>query len=274
MTIEASTRVRLDRPAIAVWRAPGVLQVGIDDPSVVLEGVPRALADAVPLLAHPCTTEELATLLPRLDPEWLPWLVDRLGSAGLLATATPVVEPSILVVGAGPLAAAVAHAVAVGGRHVDRLDPVGFAALPSRPDAPELVLLATGTAEPDRALTDALFREGRAHLVVRLEPDRAVVGPLVVPGSTPCVRCSDFVRGHLDPAWPHLLAQLCREGVEPVPALRTWAASTAAVQVHAWQAGAAADASGASLELTLPDYRLRRRAWPAHPACGCLLTPG
>ncbi|MFT4107989.1 hypothetical protein, partial [Propionicimonas sp.] len=116
MTIDSSTRVRLGRPALAVWRAPGVLQVGLDDPAIVLEGVPRGLADAVPLLAHPCTAEELATLLPRLDPEWLPWLVQRLDTTGLLTTTAPLAEASVLVVGAGPLATAVAAAVGVGGR--------------------------------------------------------------------------------------------------------------------------------------------------------------
>ncbi|HMA47001.1 MAG TPA: hypothetical protein VKP11_07365 [Frankiaceae bacterium] len=28
-------------------------------------------------------------------------------------------------------------------------------------------------------------------------------------------------------------------------------------------------ATGATLELALPDWRLRRRSWPVHPACRC-----
>lgn len=268
------TRVRLTRPALAVWRSPGVLQVGLDAPALVVEGVPRGLAEVVPLLAHPSTVDELTTLLPQLDRRWTAWLVDRLQDAGLLSPAEATPEPTVLVVGTGVLAAAVASAVASTGLGATRLDPVGFAALPPRQDGPELVVLAGPNAEPDRAITDGLFRDGRTHLVVRLEPDRAVVGPLVQPGRTPCVRCLDLVRVRLDPAWPHLLAQLCREPVEPDPTLLAWAATTAAIQVRAWLAGGPSDSCGASIELGLPDYRLRYRSWPAHPACGCLLPPG
>ncbi len=274
MALIEGTRVRLARPALALWRSPGVLQIGLDAPALVLEGVPRGLAEVVPLLAHPSTADGLSTLLPELDRRWPAWLIDRLQDAGLLGATDAPCEPAVLIVGAGVLADAVSTAVTRAGLVSTRLDPVGFAALPPRPDGPELVLLAGPHAEPDRAITDGLFREGRPHLVVRLEPDRAVVGPLVQPGRTPCVRCLDLVRVRLDPAWPHLLAQLCREPVEPDPTLLAWAATTAAVQVRAWLAGGPPDSCGASIELGLPDYRLQHRSWPAHPACGCLLPPG
>ena len=70
------------------------------------------------------------------------------------------------------------------------------------------------------------------------------------------------------------ISQLCREPVDAAPVLVEWAATTASVQVQAWLAGGAPEACGGSLELTLPDYRLRTRAWPAHPGCGCVLPPG
>ncbi len=266
--------MKLVRPAAAVWRSAGVLQVGLDPPSVVLEGVPPGLADAVGLLANPCTHEELGTLLPRLDAHWLAWLLGRLSDAGLLAPVEPGPAPSLLVVGTGALAASVTDALTGTGLDATRIDPSGLAVLPPRPDRPELVLLAPSATEPDRALTDTLFREGRTHLVVRIEPDRAVVGPLVVPGQTPCIRCQDLTRVRMDAGWPHLLAQLCREQVEPGPTLLAWAGATAAVQARAWFAGATPETCGAALELGLPDYRLSTRSWPAHPGCGCLVPPG
>lgn len=268
------TRVRLTRPTLALWRSPGVLQVGLDSPALVLEGVPRGLADAVPLLTQPCTTDELGALLPHLDHRWLDWLVSRLDDAGLIAPTDPAPRPALVVVGAGALAEAVATALGTAGLRPAQLDPVEFAASPPAEADSELVVLAGPAVEPDRSVTDDLFRSGRTHLVVRLEPDRAVVGPLVHPGRTPCVRCQDLSRVHLDPAWPHLLAQLCREPVEAPPALREWAATTASVQVQAWLGGGTPEACGGSLELTLPDYRLRTRPWPAHPGCGCVLPPG
>ncbi len=274
MAPDTGTRVQLTRPAVALWRAPGVLQVGLDAPALVLEPVPEGLAEAIPLLARPHSHDELRTLLPSLDRAWLGWLLDRLTTAGLLVPAPAAPEAVLRVVGAGALAEAVTAALGDNGLRASRLDPVRFAALPPAPDGPEVVLLAGATVEPDRATTDALFRDGRAHLVVRLEPGRAVVGPFVQPGRTPCVRCLDLGRVRLDPAWPQLLAQLCREPVTPEPALVAWGAATAAVQVRAWLAGALPETAGATLEVSVAEFRLHSRAWPAHPGCGCLVPPG
>ena len=267
-----STRVRLRSPKLAVWRSPGVLQVGLDAPALVLDGVPDQLAGALPLLASPNSADELITLLPGLEPSWVHWLLARLDANGLLEPATRPRPPGLAVVGTGLIATAVAAALA--DLQVERLDPMAHASAALRragQPGPRLTILAGPTAEPDRTVTDALFGAGRAHLVVRLEPDRAVVGPLVVPGRTPCVRCLDLSRCRLDSAWPHLLAQLCREPVDPDRALLAWAAATAGVQVRAWLAGGDPETCGGSLELGLADFRLRSRRWPAHPACGCLL---
>ena len=273
-----TTTLRLSRPTIAVWRSPGVLQIGLDSPALVLSGVPRALPLAVELLSRSQGTDDLARLLPELDPAWVDWLVARLAAAGMMAPApTPSVAVSRLaVVGTGDLAEAVVTALTAAGLGVLRPGPAALTADESATGhaGAELIILAGTTAEPDRALTDALFRSGRHHLAVRLEPDRAVVGPLVIPGRSPCVRCQDLNRCRLDAAWPHLLAQLCRETVAAEPTLLSWAASTAAVQVRAWLAGGSPETLGSTLELGLADFRLGSRTWPAHPRCGCLLPLG
>jgi hypothetical protein len=253
-----------------------VLQVGLDSPALVLTGVPTALPLAIELLARPQGTDDLARLLPDLDPAWIDWLVDRLTAAGMMIPSQAVLVATLAVVGTGALADAVAESVRRTGLHVVRAEPAALTG--DGPAAaggvPELVILAGESAEPDRTLTDALFRSGRPHLVVRLEPDRAVVGPLVIPGRSPCVRCLDLNRCRLDEAWPHLLAQLCREAVAPEPTLLAWAASTATVQVRAVLAGGAPETAGSTLELGLADFRLHSRSWPAHPRCGCLLPIG
>ena len=268
--------LRLTRPAVAVWRSPGVLQVGLDSPALVLTGVPTALPLAIELLARPQGTEDLARLLPDLDPEWIDWLVDRLTAAGLMTPSRAARVATLALVGTGALADAVADCLKRTGLHVVRAQPAAFAGddAVAADGLPELVILAGDSAEPDRTLTDALFRAGRPHLVVRLEPDRAVVGPLVIPGRSPCVRCQDLNRCRLDDAWPHLLAQLCREPVAAEPTLLAWAASTATVQVRALLAGGTPETTGSTLELGLADFRLHSRAWPAHPRCGCLLPIG
>jgi hypothetical protein len=99
-----------------------------------------------------------------------------------------------------------------------------------------------------------------------------VVGPLVVPGVTSCLRCGDLHRVDADPRWPHLAAQLTAADPPPSGATVTCllTVATAALQALAYLDGSAAPATlGATVELRPPDLRPRVRRWPAHPACGC-----
>lgn len=277
----AATRYRLARPLPLTWRQQGVLQLGLDD-GLVLEGVPTSLPLAIGALVEPRTLSELARLAPEVPEPWLSWLLARLGSGGLLATG-PVGRPTLGLVGGGGLADAIAGLLErTGVADLVRLansrprgrrrSPVPLPHWSELADQlPGFVVVATDTQEPDRSLTDILARTGRTHLIVRLEADRAVVGPLVVPGRSPCVRCQDLLRCRYDPAWPRLVAQLCRDRAAPDPLLIAWAASTAVVQVRAQLTGGHPDATGRTLELGCVDYVLRTREWQVHPGCGCVL---
>lgn len=279
--------MRLRDAALPLWRAPGILQVGLEPgDSVVLEGVPESLADVVRVLVSPQTRSGLGRLVPLVAPEWIDWLLARLTSGGLLQEVPaqrPTPQPGVVVIGSGALATSLAAALADSGlSRIDRLAtapatadegthgaPVHWSRAPQA--CPAIAIVAAETAEPDRCLTDDLFRANRPHLLVRLEPGNAVVGPLVLPGRTPCVRCHDLRRAHLDRAWPALLAQLCRERIEPHPTLLAWASWTATLQIRALLAGSGPETLGRSLELASGDYVVRARQWPAHPACGCLV---
>ena len=72
-------------------------------------------------------------------------------------------------------------------------------------EVPDLALVCDDTAEHR---TTALAAAGVPHLLGRLEVDRAVVGPGVLPGRSPCAGCLDHVRTDRDPQWPALQAQL------------------------------------------------------------------
>lgn len=113
------------------------------------------------------------------------------------------------------------------------------------------------------------------HLPVVVRETTAVIGPLVLPGRTPCVRCVELTRGDRDPVWPVLAAQLVGEphGVEPCDiVLASAAASIVALHVLAWLDRGERElppSVGGVLELSLVDLRLRRRTVAAHPGCGC-----
>lgn len=59
------------------------------------------------------------------------------------------------------------------------------------------------------------LREDVSHLPVSFERGRVTVGPLVVPGQSPCLACRDAHDRDSDPAWPLLHAQLI--GRDPGP---------------------------------------------------------
>jgi hypothetical protein len=100
-----------------------------------------------------------------------------------------------------------------------------------------------------------------------------VVGPLVQPGRSACLRCLDLARADRDPGWPALATQLAMPtpGVAPCDAALALAvaAQTALQALTLLDGGALPGAVGGTLELALPDWRWRRRSWQLHPDCDC-----
>jgi len=138
---------------------------------------------------------------------------------------------------------------------------------------PDLVVLASGRDDV-RERARRLVLDGTAHLLVEVRDATGVVGPLVLPGRTPCLRCLDLTRSDLDPAWPVLAHQLPVAGDGELGCdgpLALAVAAQAAMQVLAMADGTAVPAAlGGTLELALPDWRWRRRTWPLHADCGCV----
>lgn len=135
----------------------------------------------------------------------------------------------------------------------------------------DLVVLAQPWAASD-PLAGGYQRSGQPHLVATVRGQTGVVGPLVVPGSTACLRCGELHRRDADPRWPELAAQLTAD--EPVPSGATvtclLTAVLAAVQVLAYlDRGPAPAVLEAAFEIHPADLVPRVRRWVAHPSCGC-----
>jgi hypothetical protein len=142
---------------------------------------------------------------------------------------------------------------------------------------PDLVVLIEHGAA-DAAGASRLVSADVAHLSVVIREDDVMVGPLVRPGSGPCLRCLDLHRGDRDPAWPSILAQLLGSpALSAAPeevALSGLGAGLAALQVLGHLDDVAEPAAArATLEIELPDGLIARRTWPAHPGCGCHWPP-
>ena len=128
---------------------------------------------------------------------------------------------------------------------------------PLRDEAADLVVLARPWAASD-PLAAAVLAGQVPHLVATVRGENGIVGPLVVPGRTNCLRCADLHRQDADPRWPRLAVQLT--ATEPPPSGATvtclLTAATAALQVLAYLDGTAAPITlDATVELRPPDLR-------------------
>src|SRR5215468_1724544 len=148
---------------------------------------------------------------------------------------------------------------------------------------PDLAVLAgpgAPGAQADPVTLADLMRLRVPHLAVRADEAIGVVGPLVEPGRSACLRCVDLSKAARDPAWPMILAQASGSAgggagaaVSPQACGAVLAAATAALA--AAQALAFIDravplvTAGGTLEVVLPDWQWRRRSWPPHAACTC-----
>ncbi len=145
----------------------------------------------------------------------------------------------------------------------------------TRPDL--TVLIADDVLDSRRG--DELVRQDVPHLAVVVSADRAVVGPLVLPGRTPCLRCLDLHRRDRDPGWPQVVAQLLSAQVRRTSGRAETASATAVAGLASLQALVHLDGHvtpvsvGRTLELSLPDGLVERRAWRLHHACGCARLP-
>lgn len=129
--------------------------------------------------------------------------------------------------------------------------------------------------EPPTDMVERLMRDDRPHLPAGTRGTDGVVGPFVLPGTTPCLRCVDLTRCQTDPGWAAVRDQLSSPD-------RTTHLSTAAsgVAIHAVAALAAAEVLariegrvpatvGATATISAQDPLPTLRRWPTQPACGC-----
>jgi hypothetical protein len=169
-------------------------------------------------------------------------------------------------------------------RIVELLEAAGLSQLSVYPSLAELAPKTVGRRAPDfvvLATVGVLDYEAFAvldhlaipHLAVSVRELTGIVGPLVLPGTTSCLHCQELQRADRDPRWPSLARQFHQvtDGLRCPATLAAMVAATATVQVVSHLDGDAPATIEGSLEVTLPDWRLRRRSWHRHPDCPCAL---
>jgi bacteriocin biosynthesis cyclodehydratase domain-containing protein len=184
----------------------------------------------------------------------------------------------VVVAGSGRLAAEICSLLRLAGARAALIGPYagGPAGVPAGPDRDPNPALAVvvGALPLDAAVAADWHAAGVAHLPVAVGTATALVGPVVHPGSTACLRCMDLTRADLDPGWPALLAQALPAAVGPVAEVD---AETSLLAVTASVTAMAAltvldgrdGATGLSLEISLPWPEITQRRWLPHPDCAC-----
>src|SRR6516165_8762324 len=140
------------------------------------------------------------------DGDGLTNLVAQLVGAGV---ATECRQPrgraaSIRIHGRGPLSDLLVEALRCSGARIAQSSQPHAAVSPT---AVDLVVLSDYLLADPRMVRD-LHTRGVPHLPVRVRDGTGLVGPLVIPGVTSCLRCADLHRSDRDAAWPVVASQL------------------------------------------------------------------
>jgi hypothetical protein len=253
-------RIRLDPAHPVLWRDADTVQLGVD-----------------------------AALTLPVDGPWIPRLLHELAqgiderafevvahSAGaplsdarrLRALLGPVLRDDV----PRPVVALEA-APAVGVRTMLRLEEALADAGVDLTDSPGAVpLLVRHGAVPAREAAH-LLAEDRAHLALAFDAGGATIGPLVVPGRTPCLSCRDSHDRDRDPAWAALHVQLLERDPGPVPLALIASAADAVADLLAGQEEAERSGSGRRIRIRRGGVRSSQTAG-FHADCLCRSPQG
>lgn len=164
-----------------------------------------------------------------------------------------------------------------GSVNVEHEQPVQISAYDPETDLSKLdlvVVIGFGTVDPARMWR--LISEQVPHLPIVWGEAGATIGPVVLPGRTPCLRCLDLHRRDADIAWPLVAAQLHANtdaGFAEESLIANTASAIAVGQILGIIDGRGPGNPGQAVEVNLPDGLPRVRDWAPHPDCGCMSIP-
>lgn len=202
-------------------------------------------------------------------------IADAVAPAAPVGVRRPAPVRRVHLLGAGQISEVLRGPLSVNGCKVSTGPSPGLTLDPHRPPwhrrgpAPDLVVLA-GPVAVDPVITVALARAGQAHMHVHCRDGRVVVGPTVVPGASPCLRCADLYRADRDPRWPFVAAQLIAHTPRAeIPALTAATALVLAEVAATREPARSLQTVGATVEINPAEGLWHRRDWPADERCTC-----
>jgi bacteriocin biosynthesis cyclodehydratase domain-containing protein len=280
--------LKLDPRYPLLWRTPTSLQFGVDAPPVLLPAVTNADERMIAALVGGVSRSGLSAIGTSAGAE-------EAEVARLLDAVSPVLLPappgpgaagkSVALSGTGPTVDGIAAMLRSHGIRVRVNDTGGkrpeFAIPdPAIPDLaiPDLaIIVAQFVIEPE--LHGLWLRRDVPHLAVVFGDTEVRIGPMIEPGSGPCLHCLERQRTDADPAWPAIASQLWGRSSPAETALASSEAAALTTRLAVARLGdlqslAELLPTATSLHLDADSGRISRRNWCPHPECACLALPG
>ncbi|CAN5227941.1 cyclodehydratase [soil metagenome] len=251
--------LRLDPRYPMAWRTPTSLQFGIDPELLRIDGVSETQERLLAALAAGVSRPGL-TMIAQGEGHELDDLLERVRPL-LVAPADTGVD-AIALSGTGRLVAVLHQALRDAGASVAAAADAATLA----EGAPDLAIIVSSHVTPP-ALHGLWLRRDVPHLPIIAGDGGVTVGPIVEPGSGPCLLCLELHHRDADPAWPALATQLLGRSADEPAALVLEAAAVALRLVLDRLSNGPAPA--VSVRIDAATGRRDYRQWQPHPDCGC-----
>ncbi len=268
--------LKLDPRYRLLWRSPTSLQFGLDAPPVVLSALSDADDRMLAALARGVSRSGVSMIAEDAggSESDAVRLLDALAPV-LLPERTPSTPPphTVALSGTGRTADGIATALGASGIAVHRGEPTNEV-VSARADL--AIIVAHFVVDPE--LHGSWLRRDVPHLTVVFGDRVARIGPVVEPGSTPCLYCLERHTTDADAAWPAIESQLWGQRSPAETAIVAEEVIALVSRYAVSRLGGQAQESSTfppatSLQLDTETGALTERVWRPHPECACLALP-
>lgn len=279
----------LDPRLPLLWRTPHSLQLGLDDPPVVLLRATTAHERMLAGLAIGLTREGLDLIGTEsgLSAEEVAEFESAIRPALAIAT-TPAItrvyidgvgptsdrlklrlreaglEPCRLLSASTPNEDAEAHKVAKMTKVAEMATVADVTTV-----AEFAVIVGDYVLDPERR--GYWLRRDIPHLPLIFGDTSVTIGPFIEPGAGPCLYCLELHRTDADPAWPAIASQLLGKSSTAQSPFAASEAATMATRMllSRVRLGATGGEARPAITVNVDTGETRESLWRAHPQCAC-----
>jgi bacteriocin biosynthesis cyclodehydratase domain-containing protein len=262
--------LRLDARYATVWRDPFSLQIGVDPARVILRDVSTAQERMIAALESGVSRSGL-DMIASSSGASAGDVAALLRALKLLLVPEEAARPArrVSIVGAGQTVERIADMLALAGAEVTVSTTV-------TEDQCDLgVVVGHYVLDPESY--GFWLRRDLPHLPVVFGDDSVMIGPMVEPGSSPCLYCLEHHRRDSDASWSAIASQLWGRRARSETALAGAEVATRVTRLvlARLESGRAAgrSMSARSFQLAVATGEVTRREWMPHPDCGCVEVP-